>query len=233
MRINENVALATDKVLLVPYCKRHVAVYHDWMLDEELRAATASESLTLDEEYAMQRSWRQDKDKLTFIICTPRPDAQIIHGRDVDSKEAMVGDINLFLFELDGEETEHYEQSESTGSAKVVGEIELMIACKDLWRHGYGRAALLLFLHYVNRHLSTIMDEAYGLESTKQLVYLRAKIDQTNAASIALFENMGFKKISPEPNYFGEIELRCADWQIFQQREGLHCRELVYLDDNS
>jgi hypothetical protein len=38
------------------------------MQSEELLSLTASEPLTLDEEYAMQRSWREDPDKCTFIV---------------------------------------------------------------------------------------------------------------------------------------------------------------------
>ena len=72
-------------MLLVPYSAHHVPKYHEWMKDpvgavssryryeshdqQEIQLATASEPLTLDQEYAMQQSWRADADKLTFIIC--------------------------------------------------------------------------------------------------------------------------------------------------------------------
>jgi hypothetical protein len=38
------------------------------MENEEIRELTASEPLSIDEEYRMQQTWLNDKDKCTFII---------------------------------------------------------------------------------------------------------------------------------------------------------------------
>lgn len=43
--------------------------------DPSLQEATASEPLTLQQEYDMQQTWAQDDDKCTFIVLdTSRPD---------------------------------------------------------------------------------------------------------------------------------------------------------------
>ena len=42
--------------------------YHDWMQSPELLEQTASERLTLDQEYEMQQSWFQDENSnFTFL----------------------------------------------------------------------------------------------------------------------------------------------------------------------
>ncbi|XP_052613404.1 alpha/beta-tubulin-N-acetyltransferase 9 isoform X2 [Peromyscus californicus insignis] len=110
MRLNQNTVLLGKKVVLVPYTSKHVPRYHEWMQSEELRHLTASEPLTLEQEYAMQRSWREDEDKCTFIVldavkwqAQPRP----------PEESCMVGDVNLFLTDLED---------------PTLGEIEVMIA---------------------------------------------------------------------------------------------------------
>jgi RimJ/RimL family protein N-acetyltransferase len=186
------------------------------MQDTELQAATASEPLTMVEEYDMQRSWRTDNDKLTFIVCQPREathESQAVQAGDDDRPERMIGDINLFLFEPEDDDDGAVQVPQGTkASNAVVGEIELMIARKDLQRQGYGRAALLSFTSYVLDSWTRIAAEYGGTqgESHRPLAYLRVKINQSNARSIALFQSIGFVKTAAGANYFGEVELR---WQ--------------------
>ena len=219
-----SVALSTSKVLLVPYSEHHVPTYHEWMQDEvcfciretysenmpsntgvqELQQATASEPLTMPEEYDMQKSWRTDGDKLTFIVCLPVGEdfEKPIRAQSDDSPDRMIGDVNLFIVEDD--------EAEDATAAPLVGEVELMIARKDLHRSGYGRSTLLTFLYYVLSNLPSIVEEYRAPTShpTGQMEYLRVKIGDTNERSLALFESIGFRKVKEEPNFFGEYELR-------------------------
>ncbi|XP_072339095.1 alpha/beta-tubulin-N-acetyltransferase 9 isoform X5 [Scyliorhinus torazame] len=66
MRLNDEVELRGRVVVLVPYKVTHVPRYHQWMQSEELQKLTASEPLTLEQEYQMQRSWREDADKPSY-----------------------------------------------------------------------------------------------------------------------------------------------------------------------
>lgn len=68
MRANNNTTIEGQKVVLVPYRREHVEQYHQWMQCPHLQEATASEPLTLQEEYDMQQKWAEDEDKCTFIL---------------------------------------------------------------------------------------------------------------------------------------------------------------------
>lgn len=170
----------------------------------------------------MQRSWRTDADKLTFIVCLPwrRPwqstGAEIL-GKEADAEDRMVGDVNLFLRQEEddsGYDPEEPAEGKKKTSPKTVGEVELMIAEKRHQRHGYGRAALLTFLRYIAVHRREIaaeflhQEDSSGDDHVRDIDYLSVKIGQTNHRSLALFESVGFVKVSDTPNYFGEFELR-------------------------
>lgn len=160
----------------------------------------------------MQRSWRQDHDKLTFIACLPpSPFPTTIVPKKDDTPSAMLGDINLFLFDDDDDEGDNDEaadeQINDKVTASIIGEIELMIAVKSQHRKGHGRATLLAFLHYILTNTAAILDE-YTKGKQSHLRYLRVKINKDNVKSINLFESVGFVRTSAEANYFGEVELR-------------------------
>ena len=179
---------------MIILCSFHILKHYYYL--QEIQQATASEPLTLQEEYDMQQSWRQDADKLTFIVCAPirRHQRSMVDDHD-DSPDNMLGDVNLFLRVEDDN--------------AIVGEVELMIAEKRCRRVGYGRAALLALLKYIADRQGEIQAEFATTTTTppNNLSRLSAKIGQTNVKSLALFESVGFTKLSGEPNYFGELEL--------------------------
>ena len=49
-----------ERAVLVPYLRAHVETYHAWMQSDFLLETTASERLTLEEEYENQKSWCED-----------------------------------------------------------------------------------------------------------------------------------------------------------------------------
>ncbi|OIW30251.1 hypothetical protein CONLIGDRAFT_360420 [Coniochaeta ligniaria NRRL 30616] len=213
MRVNEHTAISTPRVLLVPYEHRHVLKYHGWMQDPAIQEATASEPLTLEEEYANQESWRTSHDKLTFIVCQPLPDpapeSKHVAGGEVDSPDRMVGDINFFIYpsDDDSEESRHLYE----------GEVDIMIADEANRSKGFGRAAVTALLYYIARHSEAIMNEyANGLQPpvvAGRLVLVMARIKAENAGSIALFRSLGFEQRG-EVNYFGEIKMVLPEQQF-------------------
>ncbi|XP_076008029.1 alpha/beta-tubulin-N-acetyltransferase 9 [Genypterus blacodes] len=129
MRINENTLLEGEKVVLVPYNASHVPRYHEWMKSPELQQLTASEPLSLEQEYHMQRSWREDGDKCTFIIL----DKQQWADSGVEEEQCMVGDVNIFL-------TDPTDPS--------LAELEIMIAESSSRGRGIGKEVARMMMCY-------------------------------------------------------------------------------------
>ncbi|KAI1391470.1 GNAT domain-containing protein [Hypoxylon trugodes] len=232
MRFNENIAVSTEKVLLVPYDAHHVPRYHQWMEDPAIREATASERLSLDEEYENQASWRESPDKLTFILCEPLlpqdPAPIVVAGVD-DAPTKMIGDINLFLTPWDDDEDEQQGQEPEKGEKTYyTAEVDIMIADSSHRGKGIGRAAVSTFLVFVRRHLDAILAEYANADntattttptSTPALREVVAKINASNTGSIALFKSLGFVK-KGDVNYFGEIRMVLADFEFASKGNG-------------
>eukprot|EP00268_Persea_americana_P027538 TRINITY_DN2689_c0_g1_i1.p1 TRINITY_DN2689_c0_g1~~TRINITY_DN2689_c0_g1_i1.p1 ORF type:complete len:198 (-),score=47.08 TRINITY_DN2689_c0_g1_i1:376-969(-) len=170
------VTLVGKKVILVPYMNEHVPKYHEWMQDPFLLEATGSEPLTLEEEYDMQLSWTQDPNKRTFIVL----DKEMVVGDFVLGKphlEAMVGDVNIYMNDLDDLQT---------------AEIEIMIAEPTSRGKGLGEESILMMM--------TFAVENCGIQT------FRAKIAESNTASLNLFRKLGFEDVAYS-EVFKEITL--------------------------
>ena len=68
MRLNWETQIRGNNVTLVPYTEKHVEKYHEWMKNEKLQHLTGSEPLSLQEEYEMQKAWRDDSDKVKPLV---------------------------------------------------------------------------------------------------------------------------------------------------------------------
>jgi RimJ/RimL family protein N-acetyltransferase len=236
MRLNYETVLVGDKCILLPYRKEHVGQYHSWMQDAQLLEATASEPLSLEEEYEMQESWRDDPLKCTFIVLArdavgdklelletkPSPlnkadaddtnDSTEFDGKsehDIDKTRsnrflhstlsAMAGDVNLFVSDEDMDKNDEADgdiMSSKNQQAVTVprrqAEIDIMIAEERFRRTGMGRESTCLMMYYGATQM--------GLRR------LFCKIKDDNAASLALFQSLGFTQC----NYaecFREYEL--------------------------
>uniref|UniRef100_H0XG99 Alpha/beta-tubulin-N-acetyltransferase 9 n=1 Tax=Otolemur garnettii TaxID=30611 RepID=H0XG99_OTOGA len=204
MRLNQNTVLLGKKVVLVPYTAEHVpSRYHEWMKSEELQRLTASEPLTLEQEYAMQRSWLEDTDKCTFIVL----DAEKWQTQPgITEENCMVGDVNLFLTDLED---------------PTVGEIEVMIAEPSCRGKGLGTEAVLMMLSYGVTKLG--------------MTKFEAKIGQGNEPSIQMFQKLHFEQVAMN-SVFQEVTLRLIMNEPMQQwllEQTSHMEEKLYRDGSA
>lgn len=203
MRLNAHTAVVGDTVVLVPYRVEHVEKYHAWMQSVELRELTASEELTLEQEYAMQRSWQEDEDKLTFIILArplePVPSDSEVELTNEDIKALpMIGDVNLFF-------------KNPRDDPEFEVECEVMIAEPAYRGQRRAHAALVLLLSYACDKLG-IRKESFV-----------ARIGSANMRSIALFTSLGFEVVRTVA-VFEQVEMRVAEC-VAQSWPAGHVRE--------
>ena len=193
----------------------HLPKYHEWMQDPKILEATGSEPLTMDQEIEMQQSWRDDPDKCTFIVLAKEL-CRLSNGNNsldvTENLEAMLGDVNLFLSEIeDDDETEAQVVQSTVGEAKeesqtsndetkkapeVQAEIDIMIAEKDFQGKGMGKAATCMML-------------LYGATSLKVKRFF-CKINEDNEASLKLFKSIGFVQCDYAA-CFKQVELELKD----------------------
>lgn len=169
MKINQDVVLRGKKVTLVPYTPAHVPRYHEWMQSEELQRLTASEPLSLEQEYEMQRSWRDDADKCTFIVL----DSERWPGQAEEN--SMVGDVNLFL---------------TNSEDPTVGEIEIMIAEPSCRGRGFGKEATLLMMAYGVRKLGITKFEAKIGQENEASICMFKKLHFKEVAVNSIFQEV-------------------------------------------
>ncbi|NXM27130.1 NAT9 acetyltransferase, partial [Oxyruncus cristatus] len=173
MKINQDTVLRGKKVALVPYTAAHVPRYHEWMQSEELQRLTASEPLSLEQEYEMQRSWREDADKCTFIVL----DAARWPGQ-AEEESCMVGDVNLFL---------------TNAEDPTLGEVEIMIAEPCYRGRGFGKEATLLMIAYGVRSLGITKFEAKIGQENEASICMFKKLHFKEVAVNSVFQEVTLK----------------------------------------
>lgn len=186
---------------MVPYEKAHVEIYHKWMEDPDILQATASEPLSMEKEYEMQESWRDDADKLTFIVLSAE---KIEEGKS--EHDSMIGDVNLFLNDPEDDQ---------------AGEIEVMIADHDSRKKGCATEAVKLMMGfcYDKIHISRFIAKI-GKHNLKSYSLFKNKLKYRFESESEIFEeftmelfmdekgrrviNIPFQELIRNPNWMKE-----------------------------
>ena len=219
MKLNYETVLIGPHCILVPYCPEHVECYHAWMQDPALLIATGSEPLTLDEEYAMQQSWRDDETKCTFIVLARNRlldddehfnnnEINVLLGHDFIKRSmcAMVGDVNLFLSEEDDEEEQ--DEQEECGNNQLLNGTKTSQLDREMTNHSsssstdtakrprrrHVQAELDIMIAEKSARGQGLGREACGLMMMYGATHLSirrffCKINEDNEASLGLFRH--------------------------------------------
>lgn len=176
MKLNGTTQITGNNVILVPYKQKHVERYHEWMKSEELRYLTASEPLSLEEEFEMQQHWHEDDDKCTFIVL----DKDTLQ-RTNNEIGAMIGDTNIFL-----------DDPSKTGD--LLGEIEIMIADTKYRRKRRGWEATILMLLYGIETLKVTEYKAKIKFDNQKSMKMFERLGFTEVSRSQVFEEITFGK---------------------------------------
>jgi len=177
MRLNQHLQLHGEQVVLVPYTTQLVQRYHAWMQSEELREATGSELLTLDEELEMCSSWREDTDKLTFIVL----DKAAAQAGSPLSDAAACGDVNCFLNAEPGE-----------------AEVSVMIAEPESRRRGCAAESVRLLQAYAAGALGVRLFRAKIGQDNTASVGLFLKLGYAVVSSSEVFREDTYELLLPQ-----------------------------------
>ena len=195
------------------------------MQDPFLLDATASEPLSMEEEVEMQREWRDDEHKCTFIVlardlldgqscpdvppCPHDDDSSIERSsfpKLIDKTlDCMIGDINLFL----SEEEEEIDEEESFRRQQHLQNIAQQVEMKPPELTQAELDLMIAESSHRSKNLGSdlaLMMMHYGA-SQLNIRRFFVKIKDTNHSSLRLFkEKLGFEECA-YAECFGEYEL--------------------------
>lgn len=169
---------------------------------------TASEALTLDQEYQMQKSWVEDEDKLTFIIHNVQIKANLPldylpSDSELSTSKFMVGDCNVFFhpdpdFDDKSNNLQYF--------PKKIAEIEIMLAEPSARGRGLARSSLLYLMRFCMERFSLLPSLQHQQHPSFLITKFQARIIDSNQKSQRLFESLGYK-IVRRVEVFNQIDM--------------------------
>ena len=213
MKLNWNTKIIGEKVVLVPYCKKHVPKYHEWMKSEELQHLTGSGNnllLLLNFSKKIKGKLNSGYTYLKFLSFFCFISEPLSLEQEYEMQENWREDEDKCTFIVLHKDTYNSKQedeiksmigdtnifirlSENDDSKKtLIGEAEIMIAEQDYRGQKLGWESMHLML-------------LYGVKILK-IPNFEVKIKMDNKPSISMFEKIGFQETS-RSEVFNEVTL--------------------------